>query len=280
MTTLTIEKLADTVGAAVIGADPDVLVSDDAIATWCLDALEANGVLVFKDLHLDDATQVAFSKRLGAVETFPNSDPPEIFRVTLDPTKNPAAAYLRGTFDWHIDGCTDDIPIMATMLSAHARSPSVRVGRRSSPAPTSAYERLSTTTTRSASPNRCVSCTLDRGDPAAACTPIRRRRAVGNVARRGRPRPTRSCGSTIARAGSRLVLGATAHYVVGHGPRRVSMRCSTDLLAASSTEPDHVYRHEWSVGDVVHLGQPRRAAPSPALRPDLAARHAPHDAHG
>ena len=40
--------------------------------------------------------------------------------MTLDPAKNPAAAYLRGTFDWHIDGCTDDIPIMATLLSAHA----------------------------------------------------------------------------------------------------------------------------------------------------------------
>ena len=45
---------------------------------------------------------------------------PEIFRVTLDPAKNPAAEYLRGTFDWHLDGATDDIPIMATVLSAHA----------------------------------------------------------------------------------------------------------------------------------------------------------------
>src|ERR1019366_9989363 len=51
---------------------------------------------------------------------FPHNDPPEIFRVTLDPTKNPLAAYLRGTFDWHIDGCTDDVPVMATVLSAHA----------------------------------------------------------------------------------------------------------------------------------------------------------------
>ena len=45
---------------------------------------------------------------------------PEIYRVTLDPKKNPSAVYLKGTFEWHIDGCTDDIPIMATMLSAHA----------------------------------------------------------------------------------------------------------------------------------------------------------------
>ncbi len=76
--------------------------------------------LVFRGLHIDDATQVAFSKRLGRVEIFGKGEHPEIFRVTLDPAKNPAATYLRGTFDWHIDGCTEDVPIMATMLIAHA----------------------------------------------------------------------------------------------------------------------------------------------------------------
>ena len=120
MTALTAERLGDKVGAAVIGVDRDRLLADDDLPAWCLEALEANGVLVFRGLDVDDAAQVAFSRKLGHVEVFPNADPPEIFRVTLDPTKNPAAAYLRGTFDWHIDGCTDDIPIMATMLSAHA----------------------------------------------------------------------------------------------------------------------------------------------------------------
>ena len=77
-------------------------------------------MLVFRGLHLDDATQVAFSKRLGRVEVFGKGEHPEIFRVTLDPAKNRAASYLRGTFDWHIDGLTEDIPIMATLLAAHA----------------------------------------------------------------------------------------------------------------------------------------------------------------
>src|SRR6202042_1279888 len=76
--------------------------------------------LVFRGLGIDDATQVAFSKKLGQVEIFGKGVNPEIFRVTLDPAKNPGASYLRGTFDWHIDGCTDDVPIMATILSAHA----------------------------------------------------------------------------------------------------------------------------------------------------------------
>src|SRR5205823_1628947 len=76
--------------------------------------------LVFRDLHLDDATQVALSTRLGRVEIFGKGEHPEIFLVTLDPAKNRAANYLRGTFDWHIDGLTADVPIMATLLSARA----------------------------------------------------------------------------------------------------------------------------------------------------------------
>src|SRR4051812_27113355 len=120
MAVLTTERLSATVGAQVEEVDRDRLLFDDGFPAWCLEALEANGVLVFRGLRSDDATQVAFSRRLGKVEVFGKGEHPEIFRVTLDPAKNRAAAYLRGTFDWHIDGCTDDIPIMATLLSAHA----------------------------------------------------------------------------------------------------------------------------------------------------------------
>src|SRR6476469_8753810 len=121
MTTITLEKLSPTVGAEVLGADPEQLATDQALAAATLQALDEHGVLVFRGLHLDDATQVAFSKQLGDVVILgvPEGPNPEIFRVTLDPAKNPAANYLRGTFDWHIDGMTEDIPIMATILSAH-----------------------------------------------------------------------------------------------------------------------------------------------------------------
>ena len=126
MTVVTTERLSATVGAEVVGVDVDRLLDDEALPAWTLEALEAHGALVFRGLHIDDATQVAFSKRLGRVEVFGSGEHPEIFRVTLDPAKNPAAAYLRGTFDWHIDGCTDDVPIMAT----HAQRPRRgRVGR-------------------------------------------------------------------------------------------------------------------------------------------------------
>src|SRR5262245_15882417 len=119
MPELLTKKLEETVGAEVLDVDCARLLDDPDLPEQLHDALEANGALVFRELHIDDPTQVAFSRRLGSVEVF-SGDPPEIFRVTLDPAKNRAAAYLRGTFDWHIDGCTDDIPIMATILSAHA----------------------------------------------------------------------------------------------------------------------------------------------------------------
>src|SRR5262245_65012496 len=120
MSVITTKRLSDTVGAEVTDVDRERLLHDEELPAACLDALEANGALVFRDLRIDDEIQVAFSRKLGEVEVFGKGEFPEIFRVTLDPAKNPGASYLKGTFDWHIDGCTEDIPIMATMLSAHA----------------------------------------------------------------------------------------------------------------------------------------------------------------
>jgi alpha-ketoglutarate-dependent taurine dioxygenase len=55
--TRTIEtvKLTETVGAEVRGIDVDRLLHDEDLPAWTHHALEANGVLVFRDLHIDDA---------------------------------------------------------------------------------------------------------------------------------------------------------------------------------------------------------------------------------
>ena len=116
------KKLTESVGAEVLGVTPEALLEDPEVPQAVLDALDANGALVFRGLHLDDAQQVAFSNRLGRCEILPRAKGPhpEIFRVSLDPAKTPSAEYLKGTFVWHIDGMTEDVPIMATILSAHA----------------------------------------------------------------------------------------------------------------------------------------------------------------
>jgi alpha-ketoglutarate-dependent taurine dioxygenase len=46
-----------------------------------------------------------------------------------------------------------------------------------------------------------------------------------------------------------LVLGATAAYVEGLAPD--DSRALLDRLQAWATQPQYVYEHEWSVGDLV-----------------------------
>ena len=255
MTVITTEKLGATVGAEVEGVDKERLLHDDDLPAACLEALEANGALVFRDLHIDDATQVAFSKKLGQVETLGRGEFPEIFRVTLDPAKNPAAAYLRGTFDWHIDGCTDDIPIMATMLSAHAVADTG--GETEFASTYTAYEDLTDDEKERYASVRVVH-TIEASQRLVNNDPSPEELALW------RKRPSKEHPLVWRHASGRrsLVLGATTDHVVGMD--RDEGRALLDGLLARSTAPERVYRHEWSVGDVViwdNRGVLHRASP-------------------
>lgn len=242
MTVITTEKLGATVGALVTGVDRDRLVDDDTLPAWTLEALEANGALVFRDLHLDDAAQVAFSRKLGTVELFGKGEHPEIFRVTLDPAKNPSAAYLRGTFDWHIDGCTDDIPIMATMLSAHAVADSG--GETEFASSYAAHDRLTDDEKERLASVRVVH-TIEASQRLLNKSPSPEEVALW------RKRPAKEHPLVWQhRSGRRsLVLGATTDHVVGMGPDEG--RALLDELLERATTPEHLYRHEWQLGDVV-----------------------------
>jgi alpha-ketoglutarate-dependent taurine dioxygenase len=264
MTTLTTATLGAPVGAQVMGVDCDRLLEDAELPQWCLEALEANGVLVFRDLQIDDATQVAFSQTLGHVERFPHGDPPEIFRVTLDPSKNPAAAYLRGTFDWHIDGCTDDVPIMATVLSAHAVADDG--GETEFASSYDAYESLSPEEKELADSLRVVH-TFEAAQRLFNDDPSPDELAMW------RSRPSKEHPLVWRHASGRrsLVLGATASHVVGMGLEEG--RALLAELLEKSTIAERVYRHQWQVGDMViwdNRGVLHRATPyDPASRRDM-----------
>jgi len=264
LTTLTIETSGATVGATVVGVDCERLLTDAELPRWCVDALEANGVLVFKGLHIDDATQAAFSKKLGRVELLPHCDPPEIFRVTLDPAKNPMAAYLRGTFDWHIDGCTDDVPIMATVLSAHAVAETG--GETEFASSYVAYESLSAAEKELADSLRVVH-SLEAAQRLINEDPTPEQLALW------RTRPSKEHPLVWRHQSGRrsLVLGATTSHVVGMDADEGRALLS-DLLD-KSTAAERVYRHEWEVGDMViwdNRGVLHRALPyDPASPRDM-----------
>jgi alpha-ketoglutarate-dependent taurine dioxygenase len=255
MAVITTEKLGDRVGAEVKGVDRERLLADEDLPAACLEALEANGALVFRDLHIDDATQVAFSRKLGEVEVFGKGELPEIFRVTLDPAKNPVAAYLKGTFDWHIDGCTEDVPIMATMLSAHAVADTG--GETEFASTYGAYDDLSDEEQERFESVRVVH-TIEAAQRLAFPDPSPEEVAIW------RKRPAKVHPLVWRHRSGRcsLVLGATTDHVVGMG--RDEGRALLDDLLARSTTPDRVYRHQWNVGDVViwdNRGVLHRACP-------------------
>jgi alpha-ketoglutarate-dependent taurine dioxygenase len=191
---------------------------------------------------LDDAAQVAFSRKLGKVEIFGKGEFPEIFRVTLDPAKNPMASYLKGTFDWHIDGMTDDIPIMATMLAAHDVAASG--GETEFASTYGAYEALTDDEKRRFDDVRVVH-TLEHSQLLANPNPSAEELA------RWRQRPPKVHPLVWRHRSGRksLVLGATAAEVVGMTPDEG--HALLDELLARATTPERVYRHEWQVGDVV-----------------------------
>ena len=255
MAVITTEKLGDRVGAEVKGVDRERLLADDDLPAACLEALEASGALVFRDLHIDDATQVAFSRKLGEVEVFGKGELPEIFRVTLDPAKNPVAAYLKGTFDWQIDGCTEDVPIMATMLSAHAVADTG--GETEFASTYGAYDDLSDEEQERFESVRVVH-TIEAAQRLAFPDPSPEEVAIW------RKRPAKVHPLVWRHRSGRcsLVLGATTDHVVGMD--RDEGRALLDDLLARSTTPDRVYRHQWNVGDVViwdNRGVLHRACP-------------------
>ncbi|OBB55935.1 taurine catabolism dioxygenase TauD [Mycobacterium sp. 852013-51886_SCH5428379] len=260
MSLLTINKLTESVGAEVTGVDSDRLAGDDSLVTAVLDALEDNGVLVFPGLGLDPEAQVAFSRCLGAIDHSSDGHHPVagIYPVTLDKSKNASAGYLRATFDWHIDGCTplgDECPQKATVLSAKQVAESG--GETEFANSYAAYEAFTDEEKERFGRLRVVH-SLEASQSRVYPDPSPEQLA------RWRSRPTHEHPLVWTHRSGRksLVLGASAHYVVGMD-REEGQALLADLLDRA-TQPELVYRHRWSVGDTViwdNNGVLHRAAP-------------------
>ncbi len=266
MSLLTITKLTSSVGAEVTGLDPAALGRDDALGAAVLEALEDNGVLVFPALNLDPQEQVAFCRRLGEIDHSSDGHHPVagIYPVTLDTSKNSSAAYLRATFDWHIDGCTptgDEYPQKATVLSA--RQVAERGGETQFASTYGAYDALSDDDKARLASLRVVH-SLEASQRRVTPDPTPEQVA------RWRSRPTHEHPLVWTHRSGRqsLVLGASADYVVG-----MDLEEGRSLLADlldRATEADKVYSHRWAVGDTViwdNRGVLHRATPYDADSP-------------
>jgi alpha-ketoglutarate-dependent taurine dioxygenase len=257
---LTINKLTASVGAEVTGIDADKLAGDDGLAAAVLDALEDNGVLVFRGLHLQPEEQIAFCRRLGEIDCSNDGHHPVsgIYPVTLDKSKNSSAAYLKGTFDWHIDGCTpngDECPQKATVLSAVQVADSG--GETEFASSYACYDELSQEEKQRFASIRVIH-SLEASQRRVTPNPS------PELLARWRSRATHEHPLVWTHRDGRksLVLGASTDYVVGMDLDEG--RALLEQLLARATEREKVYQHNWSVGDTViwdNRGVLHRAAP-------------------
>lgn len=254
---ITVTELGSTIGVEIEGRSGTDF-GDPAVGAECRDAVEAHGVVVYREAGLDDDQLVAFSRMLGDVITVASGaveGHPEISPVTRDPALDAMAAYRRGTFFWHIDGSTDQVPNKATVLTAKEIADD---GGDTEFATTyAAYEALPDADKAELAGVRVVHSfaaaqLLVNPDPSPA-----ERAAWDRVPSREHPLVwTRRDGRRS------LLIGATAGEVVGMPADEG--RALLDRLLDWSTGPRFVLRHRWRRGDLViwdNTGLLHRAIP-------------------
>lgn len=216
--------------------------------------LEQRGVIAFPEINLSNEQQVAFTKTLG---TIVDEGENNIYKITMDPTENVAAEYLKGAFFWHIDGTMSEMPILASIMSAQRLSPTGGDTQFSNTY--AAYEDLPAGEKADLEKLQVVhtfEATQRYVNPEPSYDTLRQWHSFSD--------------KTLPlvwkhRSGRKsLVLGSTAAYVVGKGPRE-----SADLLCRLrdwATQPQFVYTHKWNIGDLVvwdNTGTMHRATPYP-----------------
>lgn len=216
--------------------------------------LEQRGVLVFPQVGLTDDEQVAFTETLGALA--PENSGQQVYNVTLDTKVNRQADYLKGSLYWHIDGTLNQVPIRASLLSSKVL-PAGGGGDTEFCNTYAAYDDLSDTDKQQFDGLRVMHSTWNTVfyyDPEPSIKTLRRMMAIGD-----RELPL----VWTHRSGRKsLVLGCTAGHVVD-----MDFKKSTELLVQLrdwATRPQFVYRHTWSVGDLViwdNTGTMHRAMP-------------------
>lgn len=225
---------------------PDELL-DPAFGPACRDALERFGVLVFPQIGLSDEQQVVFSSRLGDVapQGIPKADGSRdlVFKVTLDPKKNEAAEYLKGTIYWHIDGATDDIPAKATLLSGRRLS---NIGGQTEFCNSyAAYEDLPAEEQKYYESLRVLH-SLEAANRLTTHNPTDEQLAVWRRRGSSKEHPL----VWRHRSGRKsLVLGATVERILGLSDEQ--SHALVEKLTAHATRREIVYSHEWHVGDLV-----------------------------
>jgi alpha-ketoglutarate-dependent taurine dioxygenase len=201
--------------------------------------LERRGVLAVRKINLTDEQQVAFTGTLGTIVREAQGN---VTKITMDPAENDKAGYLRGAFFWHIDGTMQEVPVLASIMSAR---------------------RLSAT---GGETEFCNTYAAFDDLPEHQKSEFEKMRVAHTLEATQRyvyPEPTyemlqgwhRYADNELPlvwkhRSGRKsLVIGSTASHVAGMDRREsAALLCR---LREWATQPRFVYRHQWTIGDLV-----------------------------
>ena len=229
--------LTPRIGTEIKASKQDLL--KGGLAEEIRELLEQRGVLLFRELGMSDEEQLAFAKTLGGI--IPQGIR-GIYKISLDPEVNDTADYLHGTFYWHIDGAQDDVPTRASLLTARVLS---KEGGQTEFANTyAAYEELPEEKKREVDGLRVVH-SQEYIQRVVVPNPTETQ-----VARwREHAEKVHPMVWTHESGRKSLLLGLTAGRIEGMEPER--SRAVLDEMQAWATQPQFVYRHHWTVGDMI-----------------------------
>ena len=240
-------------GAELQGLDLSAPLDDERFRIWN-DALERHAVLVFRGQHFTDDQHIAFSRRFGELEDFPDPKDqaagyPMVLRVSnvdrdtgeIKPVDDAGhKSFTLGTSEWHIDSSFRRVPSKASLLYArevpadggdtlfanlalaHDALPDDRKAEISGLAVVHDFEE---TRRRHDLPPR----------PAAI--------------REANPPVRRPLATALPDGGRSLFIGSHASHI--DGMDREAGRALIGWLTDWATQQRFVYRHRWRVGDLV-----------------------------
>jgi alpha-ketoglutarate-dependent taurine dioxygenase len=239
LTKVRCEDIKPNIGTRIHNSKAELLSGE--LTDEILALLEQRGVLVFPELNLTDPEQIAFTNALGGNAQEIKGG--EVFQVSLDEKINDKVAeYLKGSLYWHIDGTMNPVPIRASMLTAKVLAP--EGGDTDFANTAAAYEALPQARKDAIAELRVVH-SLWRS--ALYHTPEPSMEQLEDWFSKGEAEIPLVCRHKSGRKS--LVLGNTAHYVVGLAPKD-SHRLLNELRNFATREA-FSYRHKWTVGDTV-----------------------------
>ena len=246
-------EIRPKIGTEIL-ADKETLLNGEH-AGEIRELLERRGVLVFPKINFTDAEQLRFTSTLGKIARERSGE--DVFAISLDPTKSSGVEYLKGAFYWHIDGTMQPVPILASILSSKVLATSG--GNTEFCNAYAAYDDLPEAEKKALEGLRvvhAVTASMLYVYPEPTHDQFKQWRGVG----------TKELPLVWTHRSGRksLVLGCTAAYVVGMDP--IESQELLIRLREWATQPQFVYSHKWTVGDMVmwdNTGTMHRAMPYP-----------------